>query len=143
MLVSANKVRDSSAPIGARMCGPLSFRNTISRSRDSGAMRAGSTLPAAASQSVWRTNWVMPGSRSRSSVSPSGSAQYSFSRSAGLKGAPGGGGTSAYAATLNAGAPFTSVRPWWDSLDNLKKYDIVLHSCEGGERAAGEAAVRA
>jgi hypothetical protein len=43
----------------------------------------------------------------------------------------GGGGTSAYDATLNGGASFTSVRPWWDSLDNLKKYDIILHSCEG------------
>jgi hypothetical protein len=33
---------------------------------------------------------------------------------------------------------FTPVHPlaggadWWDSLDNLKKYDILLHSCEGG-----------
>jgi hypothetical protein len=43
----------------------------------------------------------------------------------------GGGGTAAYDATLNGGAAFTSVRPWWDSLDNLKKYDIILHSCEG------------
>jgi hypothetical protein len=43
----------------------------------------------------------------------------------------GGGGTSAYASTLNGGAAFTPVHPWWDSLDNLKKYDIVLHSCEG------------
>jgi hypothetical protein len=43
----------------------------------------------------------------------------------------GGGGTAAYAATLNGGAAFTSAHPWWDSLDNLKKYDIVLHSCEG------------
>jgi hypothetical protein len=45
----------------------------------------------------------------------------------------GGGGTAAYATTLNGGAPFTAVNPWWDSLDNLKKYDIVLHSCEGGQ----------
>ncbi|MFL5307511.1 MAG: carboxypeptidase regulatory-like domain-containing protein [Polyangia bacterium] len=44
----------------------------------------------------------------------------------------GGGGTSAYASTLNGGAAFTPVHPWWDSLDNLKKYDIILHSCEGG-----------
>jgi hypothetical protein len=43
----------------------------------------------------------------------------------------GGGGTAAYAATLNGGAAFTPANPWWDSLDNLKKYDIVLHSCEG------------
>jgi hypothetical protein len=32
---------------------------------------------------------------------------------------------------------FTPIHPgggnpdWWDSLDNLKQYDIVLHSCEG------------
>jgi hypothetical protein len=45
----------------------------------------------------------------------------------------GGGGTAAYAASLNGGAAFTSVRPWWDSLSNLMAYDIVLHSCEGGE----------
>jgi hypothetical protein len=43
----------------------------------------------------------------------------------------GGGGTSSYASTLNGGATFTPVHPWWDSLDNLKKYDIILHSCEG------------
>jgi hypothetical protein len=44
----------------------------------------------------------------------------------------GGGGTSSYAPTLNGGAAFTPASPWWDSLDNLKKYDILLHSCEGG-----------
>lgn len=44
----------------------------------------------------------------------------------------GGGGANAYATTLNAGMPFTAASPWWDSLDNLKKYDIILHSCEGG-----------
>ena len=43
----------------------------------------------------------------------------------------GGGGTSSYATTLNGGAAFTPVHPWWDSLSNLAKYDIVLHSCEG------------
>jgi len=43
----------------------------------------------------------------------------------------GGGGTSSYAPSLNGGASFTPVHPWWDSLDNLKKYDIILHSCEG------------
>jgi hypothetical protein len=47
----------------------------------------------------------------------------------------GGGGTSAYDASLNGGAAFTSVRPWWDSLSNLQKYDIVLHSCEGQQGA--------
>jgi hypothetical protein len=44
----------------------------------------------------------------------------------------GGGGTAAYATTLNGGAAFTPAQGWWDSLDNLKKYDIILHSCEGG-----------
>ncbi len=44
----------------------------------------------------------------------------------------GGGGTSSYAPTLNGGVAFTAANPWWDSLDNLKKYDILLHSCEGG-----------
>ena len=43
----------------------------------------------------------------------------------------GGGGTSSYDATLNGGAMFTTVNPWWDSLGNLQKYDIILHSCEG------------
>jgi hypothetical protein len=45
----------------------------------------------------------------------------------------GGGGTSSYATTLNGGASLTPVRPWWDGLENLKKYDIVLHSCEGSQ----------
>lgn len=45
----------------------------------------------------------------------------------------GGGGASAYDSSLNGGAAYTSVHPWWDSLDNLKKYDIVLHACEGSQ----------
>jgi hypothetical protein len=45
----------------------------------------------------------------------------------------GGNGTASYAPTLNNGAPFTAVNPWWDSLDNLKKYDVILHSCEGSQ----------
>jgi hypothetical protein len=45
----------------------------------------------------------------------------------------GGGGTSSFLAQPTAGGAlaFTSVNPWWDSLDNLSKYDILLHSCEG------------
>jgi hypothetical protein len=50
----------------------------------------------------------------------------------------GGGGTSSFAAMPTSGSlAFTPVHPltagadWWDSLDNLKKYDILLHSCEG------------
>jgi hypothetical protein len=34
----------------------------------------------------------------------------------------------------HGGASFTQVDPWWDSLDNLKRYDMILHSCEGTER---------
>jgi hypothetical protein len=43
------------------------------------------------------------------------------------------GGTDQYTPTLNAGATFTSASVWWESLDNLKKYDLILHSCEGTE----------
>ncbi|HEX3694677.1 MAG TPA: carboxypeptidase regulatory-like domain-containing protein [Polyangia bacterium] len=46
----------------------------------------------------------------------------------------GGGGAASYdTANVNAGAAFTPVHPWWDSLDNLKKYDIIMHACEGGQ----------
>jgi hypothetical protein len=51
----------------------------------------------------------------------------------------GSGGTSSYDASLNDGAAITPVHPgagtpdWWDSADNLKKYDIVLHACEGSQ----------
>jgi hypothetical protein len=45
----------------------------------------------------------------------------------------GGGGSSAFDATVNGGAMFTPAAPWWDSYDNLAKYDIVLHSCDGGQ----------
>ncbi len=48
-------------------------------------------------------------------------------------------GTSSFATMPSSGSmAFTAVHPaaggadWWDSLDNLKKYDILLHSCEGG-----------
>ncbi len=44
----------------------------------------------------------------------------------------GGGGTSSFDPSLNGGAAITPVHPWWDSLSNLVKYDIILHSCEGG-----------
>jgi len=42
-------------------------------------------------------------------------------------------GTNKYTSTLNAGASFTGVAPWWDSVADLMKYDLVLHSCEGTE----------
>jgi hypothetical protein len=48
--------------------------------------------------------------------------------------------TSSFAAMPPSGSQtFTPVHPaaggadWWDSVDNLKKYDIVMHSCEGGD----------
>jgi hypothetical protein len=40
-------------------------------------------------------------------------------------------GSALYDPGVNAGAPFTPVEPWWNSLDNLKKYDMIIHSCEG------------
>jgi hypothetical protein len=46
----------------------------------------------------------------------------------------GGGGTRSYATTHNGGAPFTNAYDWWDDVDNLLAYDIVVHSCEGGSR---------
>jgi len=35
--------------------------------------------------------------------------------------------------TALGGASFTSVAPWWDDVNNLRKYDMILHSCEGTE----------
>lgn len=45
----------------------------------------------------------------------------------------GGGGAMAYDTTLNAGAAFPAANTWWESVDNLNKYDIILHSCDGGQ----------
>jgi hypothetical protein len=36
------------------------------------------------------------------------------------------------AASFQAGGAFTGVQPFWSSLDNLEKYDVVFMSCEGG-----------
>jgi hypothetical protein len=47
----------------------------------------------------------------------------------------GGNGAASYDPTLNAGATFTAASPWWDSYDNLAKYDIVMHSCDGSQGA--------
>jgi len=41
-------------------------------------------------------------------------------------------GTNSFNAMFG-GAPFTSVAPWWDDVNNLRKYDMILHSCEGTE----------
>ena len=40
-------------------------------------------------------------------------------------------GTDRYLDPLNGGAMFTPVTPWWDSADNLMKYDAILYSCDG------------
>lgn len=42
-----------------------------------------------------------------------------------------GDGTLGYSPTLNGGAMFTRSLGWWDNVDNLNKYDIILLSCEG------------
>ena len=41
-------------------------------------------------------------------------------------------GTNKFNAALG-GASFTPVAPWWDDANNLRKYDMILHSCEGTE----------
>jgi hypothetical protein len=43
------------------------------------------------------------------------------------------GGTPKYNNTMNGGAAFTAAPTFWSSLDTLKKYDLVLLSCEGTE----------
>jgi hypothetical protein len=40
-------------------------------------------------------------------------------------------GTNAYDPSLNSGAMFTAAETWWESVDNLNMYDMILHSCEG------------
>ena len=44
----------------------------------------------------------------------------------------GGNGTDKYNTGVNGGATFTPADPWWNTGANLAKYDIVLHSCQGG-----------
>jgi hypothetical protein len=48
------------------------------------------------------------------------------------------GGTNRYAQGLNGGAAFTSAPSWWSSFDNLRRYDIVIHSCEGTENPSNK-----
>lgn len=50
---------------------------------------------------------------------------------AGFKGA-----SSSFSASLNGGAAFPSATPLWSDAANLKKYDVVLLSCEGDENLA-------
>jgi hypothetical protein len=42
-------------------------------------------------------------------------------------------GTNAYRSDLNGGMRFTEASAWWNSAANLRRYDIILHSCEGLE----------
>jgi len=44
----------------------------------------------------------------------------------------GDGGADQYSNDLNGGADFTGAGTLWGSLDNYKKYDMVLMACEGG-----------
>ncbi len=48
------------------------------------------------------------------------------------------GGTARYDAPLNGGAAFTPGPTFWDSVENLKQYDVVLHSCEGTPTVANK-----
>ena len=41
--------------------------------------------------------------------------------------------SSQFAASLNGGAAFPAAQPLWSDAANLKKYDVVLLSCEGDE----------
>jgi hypothetical protein len=43
------------------------------------------------------------------------------------------GGTTAYRPADNGGAVLTPAPTLWSSLDNLKRYDVLLMSCEGSE----------
>ena len=47
-------------------------------------------------------------------------------------------GTNAYDPSLNGGAMFTDAETWWSTGDNLMKYDLVLHSCEGAVNAGNK-----
>lgn len=42
-------------------------------------------------------------------------------------------GASRYANGFNGGVDFTPAREWWDELDNLVGYDLIVHSCEGDQ----------
>jgi hypothetical protein len=49
-------------------------------------------------------------------------------------------GSAMYDATVNGGAMMTPASPWWDDVNNLNKYDIIMHSCEGVERSTNKSA---
>jgi hypothetical protein len=46
-------------------------------------------------------------------------------------------GSNKFNATLG-GANFTPVAPWWNDVANLRKYDMILHSCEGTENPSNK-----
>jgi hypothetical protein len=50
------------------------------------------------------------------------------------------GGSAVYDATINGGAMMTPAAPWWDDVNNLNKYDIIVHSCEGVENSTNKSA---
>jgi len=41
------------------------------------------------------------------------------------------GGTDRYSPALNGGASITPAWNWWGAVENLRRYDIIVHSCEG------------
>ncbi len=47
-----------------------------------------------------------------------------------------------FAGTLNGGAAFGSAETFWSDKTNLKKYDLVLLSCEGDENEAAAGAAK-
>ena len=42
-------------------------------------------------------------------------------------------GTRRFAPNLNGGAAFTRASSWWNNINNLYGYDVIVHSCECGE----------
>jgi hypothetical protein len=57
-----------------------------------------------------------------------GPGRVNFFVARGVGGTP---ATSAFAPTLNAGAPFTPAKTFWDDPEAFKRYDMVILSCEG------------
>lgn len=49
---------------------------------------------------------------------------------------------SKFGASLNGGAPFGAAETFWSDVTNLKKYDVVLLSCEGDENEATAGATK-